>query len=170
MTSFHLTREEKPFLNELLSAHPTVTLIEVDEIIRQVRNIIDRVTQTVELVLYLVLGAGVLVLIASIGSSRDQRLREHALLRALGGTRPLIQGALVTEFAILGVFAGIVAVIGAEITVFTLNREIFELPTSLHFWLWATGPAIGMAMIATVGYLGTRKLVSSPPATVLREV
>ena len=170
MTSFHLSREEKPFLNELLSAHPTITLIEVDEIIRQVRSIIDRVTQTVELVLYLVLGAGVLVLIASIGSSRDQRLREHALLRALGGTRPLIQGALVTEFAILGVFAGVVAVIGAEITVFTLNREIFELPTSLHFWLWATGPAIGMAMIATVGYLGTRKLVSSPPATVLREV
>ena len=170
MTSFHLSREEKPFLNELLSAHPTITLIEVDEIILQVRSIIDRVTQTVELVLYLVLGAGVLVLIASIGSSRDQRLREHALLRALGGTRPLIQGALVTEFAILGVFAGIVAVIGAEITVFTLNREIFELPTSLHFWLWATGPAIGMAMIATVGYLGTRKLVSSPPATVLREV
>ena len=170
MTSFHLSREEKPFLNELLSAHPTITLIEVDEIIRQVRSIIDRVTQTVELVLYLVLGAGVLVLIASIGSSRDQRLREHALLRALGGTRPLIQGALVTEFAILGVFAGIVAVIGAEITVFALNREIFELPTSLHFWLWATGPAIGMAMIATVGYLGTRKLVSSPPATVLREV
>ncbi|MCY4060266.1 MAG: ABC transporter permease, partial [Gammaproteobacteria bacterium] len=170
MTSFHLSREEKPFLNELLSAHPTITLIEVDEIINQVRSIIDRVTQTVELVLYLVLGAGVLVLIASIGSSRDQRLREHALLRALGGTRPLIQGALVTEFAILGVFAGIVAVIGAEITVFALNREIFELPTSLHFWLWATGPAIGMAMIATVGYLGTRKLVSSPPATVLREV
>ncbi|MDE0037484.1 MAG: ABC transporter permease [Gammaproteobacteria bacterium] len=170
MTSFHLSREQKPFLNELLSAHPTITLIEVDEIINQVRSIIDRVTQTVELVLYLVLGAGVLVLIASIGSSRDQRLREHALLRALGGTRPLIQGALVTEFAILGIFAGIVAVIGAEITVFTLNREIFELPTSLHFWLWATGPAIGMAMIATVGYLGTRKLVSSPPATVLREV
>ena len=170
MTSFHLSREEKPFLNELLSAHPTITLIEVDEIINQVRSIIDRVTQTVELVLYLVLGAGVLVLIASIGSSRDQRLREHALLRALGGTRPLIQGALVTEFAILGIFAGIVAVIGAEITVFTLNRELFELPTSLHFWLWATGPAIGMAMIATVGYLGTRKLVSSPPATVLREV
>ena len=170
MTSFHLSRDEKPFLNELLSAHPTVTLIEVDQIIRQVRSIVDRVTQTVELVLYLVLGAGVLVLIASIGSSRDQRLREHALLRALGGTRPLIQGALVTEFAILGLFAGIVAVIGAEITVFTLNREIFELPTSLHFWLWATGPAIGMAMIATVGYLGTRKLVSSPPGTVLREV
>ncbi len=170
MTSFHLTRAQKPFLNELLSAHPTVTLIEVDEIIDQVRSIIDRVTQTVELVLYLVLGAGVLVLIASIGSSRDQRLREHALLRALGGTRPLIQGALVTEFAILGIFAGIVAVVGAEITVFTLNREIFELPTGLHVWLWATGPAIGTAMIATVGYLGTRKLVNSPPATVLREV
>ncbi len=170
MTSFYLPREQKPFLNELLSAHPTVTLIEVDEIIVQVRRIIDRVTQTVELVLYLVLGAGVLVLVASIGSSRDQRLREHALLRALGGTRRLIQGALVTEFAILGFFAGLVAVIGAELTVFALNREIFELPTNLHPWLWAAGPGIGMAMIATVGYFGTRKLVRSPPAAVLREV
>ena len=170
MTSFYLTRDQKPFLNELLSAHPTVTLLEVDEIIRQVRSIIDRVTQTVELVLYLVLGAGVLVLIASIGSSRDQRLREHALLRALGGTRRLIQGALVTEFAILGAFAGLVAVIGAEISVYTLNREIFELPTDLHPWLWGVGPGLGVAMIATVGYLGTRKLVNSPPATVLREV
>jgi len=170
MTSFHLPREQKPFLNELLAAHPTVTLIEVDEIIVQVRSIIDRVTQTVELVLYLVLGAGVLVLIASIGSSRDQRLREHALLRALGGERRLIQGALVTEFAVLGFFAGLVAVIGAELSVYTLNREIFELPTDLHPWLWAAGPGIGVAMIATVGYLGTRKLVRSPPATVLREV
>ena len=170
MTSFYLPREQKPFLNDLLAAHPTVTLIEVDEIIRQVRSIIDRVTQTVELVLYLVLGAGILVLIASIGSSRDQRLREHALLRALGGTRQLIQGALVAEFAILGVFAGLVAVIGAEITVYTLNRQIFELPTDLHPWLWAAGPGLGVAMIATVGYLGTRKLVRSPPATVLREV
>ncbi len=170
MTSFHLPKEQKRFLSELLAAHPSITVIDVDGIIAQVRGIIDRVTQAVELVLYLVLSAGVLVLIASIQSSRDQRLREHALLRALGGTRKLIGGALVSEFAVLGVFAGLVAVIGAEITVYALNTQIFELSHAFHPWLWAAGPAFGMALIAAVGYLGTRKLVHSPPATVLREV
>ena len=170
MTSFFLDGTEKRFLNELLSAHPTITVIEVDAIIARIHSIIDRVTQAVELVLYLVLAAGALVLIASIQSSRDQRLKEHALLRALGGTRRLISGALASEFAILGLFAGIVAVIGAEITVHALNSQVFELRTSLHPWLWLAGPMFGMAMIATVGYLGTRKLVHSPPVAVLREV
>ena len=170
MTSFYLPREQKPFLYELLSAYPTITLIEVDAIIAQVRSIIDRVTAAVELVLYLVLVAGVLVLVASIQSSRDHRLKEHALLRALGGARRLIGGALLIEFAVLGVFAGLVAVIGAEITVYALNRQIFELGVGLHPTLWVAGPALGMLVIATVGYLGTRKLVRSPPITVLREV
>ena len=170
MTSFYLTREQKPFLNELLSNYPTITVIEVDNIILQVRSIIDRVSQAVELVLFLVLGAGILVLIASIQSSRDLRLKEHALLRALGGTRRLISGALVSEFAILGVFAGIVAVVGAELTVYALNSRVFELGTELHPQLWVAGPFFGMVVIAAVGYLGTRKLVHSPPATVLREV
>ncbi len=170
MTSFFLPSARKPFLNELLSRYPTVTVIELDAIILQVRSIIDRVTSAVELVLYLVLVAGVLVLIASIQSSRDQRLKEHALLRALGGTRRRIAGALVSEFAVLGVFAGIVAVVGAEITVYALNRQVFELSAGLHPWLWAAGPALGMVVIAAVGYLATRKLVSSPPIAVLREV
>ncbi len=170
MTSFHLPTERKPFLNELLARYPTISVIDVDQIIAHLRRIIARVAQAVELVLALVLCAGLLVLIASIQSSRDQRLKELALLRALGGTRRLITGALVTEFAALGAFAGIVAVVGAEITAFTLNRFVFELPTGLHPWIWPVGPLFGILMVAAVGYLGTRKLVRTPPATALREV
>ncbi len=170
MTSFYLPPERKPFLNELLSRHPTVSVIDVDQLIMHLRRIIARVAQAVELVLALVLCAGLLVLIASIQSSRDQRLKELALLRALGGTRRLITGALVAEFAALGAFAGLVAVIGAEITAFTLNRFVFELPTGLHPHIWAAGPLFGILMVTAVGYLGTRRLVRTPPAAALREV
>ena len=170
MASFFLVREKKPFLNKLLAEHPTVTVMEWDAIIAQVRSIVARVTQAVELVLYLVLAAGALVLIASIQSSRDQRWKEHALLRALGGTRRLISGALVAEFTVLGVFAGVIAAAGAEITVWVLNSRIFELATRWHPWLFVAGPVLGMTIVAGVGYLGTRKLVFSPPITVLREI
>ncbi len=170
MTSFYLPSEEKRFLNELLSQFPTVTVIEVDELIAQIQSIIGRVTQAVELVLVLVLASGALVLIASIQASRDERLAEHALLRALGATRRLVTGSLSAEFALLGLFAGVVATIGAEVTAFVLQTEVFQLPFELHFWLWPLGPVVGLVVVATIGLLGTRRLVSSPPVTVLREV
>ncbi len=168
MTSFYLEPDQKQFLNDLLSRFPTVTVIEVDAIIAQIQSIIARVTQAVELVLGLVLASGCLVLVASIHASRDARMSEHALIRTLGGTRRLIAGSLAAEFAALGLFAGIVAVVGAELTVLFLQTRVFGLGASLHPWLWLVGPAAGALLILVVGILGTRQLVSAPPITVLR--
>ena len=168
LTSFYLSRDEKRFLNDFLSAFPTVTVIEVDAIVAQVQSIVRRVSQAVELVLGLVLGSGCLVLLASIQASRDSRMAEHALVRTLGGTRPLITSALAVEFAVLGVFAGIVAVVGAEVTVAVLQSQVFELEATVHPWLWLVGPAVGGVLIAFVGLLGTRRLIATPPMTVLR--
>ena len=168
MTSFYLAKEEKRFLNTLLSAHPTITVIEIDALVEQVQSIVDRVTQAVELVLALVLGSGCLVLVASIQASRDTRMQEHALVRTLGGTRALIGGSLAAEFLLLGFFAGLVAVVGAEITVGMLQREVFRLSYELHPWIWPVGPLVGALIIATVGLLGSRSLVNSPPMLVLR--
>ncbi len=170
MTSFYLAPERKRFLNEILSNYPTITVIEVDELINQVQQIVSRVTQAVELVLVLVLGAGALVLIASIQASRDQRMKEHALIRTLGGSRRLIAGSLASEFSILGLFAGVVAVVGAEITVYALESQVFEMPYQARPWFWLVGPLLGTLIVVTVGYLGTRSLISTPPATILRDL
>ncbi len=169
-TSFHLDPGQKPFLSRLLSAFPTVTVIEIDAIIRQVQSIIARVTRAVELVLGLVVAAGCLVLVASIQAGRDARMQEHALIRALGGSRRLIAGSLAAEFGLLGLFAGSVAVVGAELTVAVLERQVFGLGIRLHPWLWLLGPPAGTALILVVGLIGTRSLVSTPPMLVLRSV
>ena len=168
MTSFHLTRDRKPFLNDLLSKFPTITVLEVDAIIEQVQRIVDRVTQAVELILGLVLASGCLVLLASIQASRDAREAEHALIRALGGTQRLIRGALAIEFAVLGGMAGVVAVFGAEITVAVLHLQVFQLPVTLHPGLWIVAPLASALLIGGVGLIGTRRLIATPPMLVLR--
>ena len=168
MTSFYLERENKRFLNQLLSAHPTITVIEIDALIEQVKSIVDRVTQAVELVLWLVLASGCLVLFASIQASRDARMAEHALVRTLGGTRQLVGGSLFAEFLVLGAFAGVVAVFGAELTVAVLQDQVFELDARLHPWVWPIGPLAGAIIIVLVGLFGARSLVNSPPMMVLR--
>jgi putative ABC transport system permease protein len=168
MTSFFLEPSEKIFLNTLLRQYPTITVIEIDALIAQIQKIVAQVSQAVELVLALVLLSGALVLIASIQASRDTRMAEHGLIRALGGTRALIGGSLTAEFLVLGAFAGVVAVFGAELVVAMLQLQVFELQAEAHPWIWLLGPTAGALIITVVGLAGSRSLIDTPPMNVLR--
>ena len=170
MTSFFLPKEQKLFLNDLLREYPTMTVIEIDALIEQVQRIIDQVTLAIELVLVLILASGGLVLLASIQASMDERMKQHAILRTLGAGRRLVLGSLLIEFCALGFFAGTLATIGSEITVFMLETEIFELEYSVNPQLWVLGPVVGIVLIGAAGLLATRKVVETPPANVLREL
>jgi putative ABC transport system permease protein len=170
MTSFHLEKAQKLFLNDLLKAYPTMTVIEIDALIEQVQRIISQVTLAIELVLVLIIGSGGLVLLASIQASMDERMKQHAILRTLGAGRRLILGSLAIEFCALGFFAGILATVGAEITVFMLETQIFELDYEVNPQLWVLGPVVGVILIGSVGTFATRRVVDTPPASVLREL
>jgi putative ABC transport system permease protein len=170
MTSFHLDAEDKLFLNEFIRAFPTVTVIEMDVVINQVRTIIAQVSAAIELVLLVILAAGSLVLVAGVQASVDARMQESAILRALGASRGLILGGLFIEFAALGLFAGVLAVAGAELSVFALQAAVMDMQYSPSPWMWPLGIAIGMVLIACLGVYSCRKVVSSPPLVLLREL
>lgn len=170
MTSFHLAAQQKLFLNTLIRAYPTMTVIEVDAIIEQIQLIISQVTLAIELVLALIMVAGGMVLLASIQASMDERFKQHAILRTLGASQRLVMGSLVIEFCMLGLFAGVLATVGAEVTVFALETQVFELEYQLNPLLWLLGPAVGVVLIGSIGTLATRKVVKISPTIVLREL
>lgn len=170
MTSFYLEKTEKLFLNTLLNQYPTMTVIEVDALIEQIQIIISQVTLAIELVLILILISGSLVLLASIQASMDERMKQHAILRTLGAGRKLVLGSLAIEFCALGFFAGVLATLGSEVTVYALETQIFQLNYEINPELWVLGPLIGTVLIGTVGTIATLKVVNTPPTTVLREL
>jgi putative ABC transport system permease protein len=170
MTSFFLDTSEKLFLNHLLKEFPTITVLEIDAIIEQIQTIINQVTLAVELVLVLILISGGLVLLASIQASMDERFREHAILRTLGASQKLVIGSLLIEFCVLGFCSGILATLGAELTVYGLETEVFGLSYTMNPQLWLIGPLLGMLLIGTLGTAATYKVVRVPPVTVLREL
>lgn len=169
ITSLYLPLEKKAFINQLLRQHPTVLVIELDRIIDQIRTIVTQVSNGVQLVLWLTLMGGFLVLFAAVTSSIDSRKQEVGLLRALGSPRRLMLGSVWLEFAILGFLAGLIAVIGAEILLVNLQYWVLKTPIQPHYLYWLIGPAIGSFLVGSLGAYSCRIVINTAPAVVLRE-
>ncbi len=169
ITSFFLEKNQKLFLNQLLSQHPTMTVIEVDVLLEQMQRVLRQVSLAIELVLVLTVASGILVLLTSIQASMDKRMRQQALLRALGASRRLVLGSLVVEFGALGLFAGILAALGAEITLYVLETQAFDLSYQINPLFWVLGPLLGIVLIGVIGLFATRRLVTTPPALILND-
>lgn len=170
MTSFFLPPEEKATLNQLIRRYPTVSVIELDVVIREIQSIIERVGQAIELVLLVILLAGSLVLVAGVQASVDVRLHESALLRALGARSGRLLGALWIEFTTLGLLSGSLAVIGAEAAAWLLQTQALDLTYQPNPLLWPVGILLGGLSVGVLGVLACRRAVQAPPLTVLREV
>src|SRR5690606_1547639 len=123
--------------------HPTVMVFEFDKLIEQIRGIVDQVSSGIELVLWLVIAAGFVVLLAAVNSSMEVRLLESGLLRALGSSKQLVLGSVWAEFSVLGFFAGVIAVLGSEILLMSLQIWALDVPIKPHFEVWILGVLIG---------------------------
>ena len=152
---------------ELAKAFPSVSILQVDAVLRQLRSILAQVTLAIELILLFVLAAGMSVLIAGLNSTLTERIQQGALIRALGASRQLLLQSQRNEFAFIGACSGVLAWLGCEISSYALYRFVFDLPWQLHPWLVAL-PILGAALITTVGMLGTRQVLRTSPLHILR--
>jgi putative ABC transport system permease protein len=170
ITAFYLPPERDDFIIAIARQFPSITVLNVDAIMRQVRTIMDRAALAVEYVFLFTLAAGLLVMYAAIQTAQQERHRETALLRALGANRRHVLSGLLAEFGAMGAAAGMLAAVVATVAGYLLAREIFELPYRLNPWLWLYGIGAGGLGIALAGLLGTRRLLSQSPLLVLRRI
>jgi len=168
LTSFYLAPGHDLDVVALSRAFPAVTILQVDALLDQLRSILAQVTLAVEYVLLFVLAAGLAVLFAGLQATLDERIRQGALLRALGAARPLLVKARRIEFGLLGAASGALAALGCELITLVLYRYAFDLQWSPHPWLLVM-PLVGALLVGGAGVLGTRRALNASPLTVLRE-
>jgi len=170
ITSFYLPREKKSALNEFSRRFPTVSLLEIDNIIERIQEIVRQVTQAIEAILVLILAAALVVMAAVVSATLQDRRREGALLRTLGGRQSLLVRSTMLEFALLGGFAGILGVAAAEAAVWALQFRMFEGDFSWHWQVVLPIPVISAVVLSLFGRWQLRPVLSVSPMLLLRRL
>ena len=168
ISSFYIKSSQKKILNNLIKEFPTLTVLEVDAIMQQVKSIMEQVTTAVEYVMLFVLFAGMVVLVAAMQSSMDQRINASVIMRTLGAKKSFLRRSQLSEFSLLGLFSGVLAVSGTEIIAYLLYNKVFDLDFELHLWLWLSGPLISILLILMISWLYMRKVTEQSPVKALR--
>jgi putative ABC transport system permease protein len=169
ITSVHVRPEQRPALVDLVRQFPEVTIIDIAALLSQVRDVMDKAALAVQYVFLFTLAAGLMVLLAAVQATRDERRYESAMLRTLGASRRVVFQGVAAEFTALGMLAGLLAAFGATVAGYFLAREVFNLEYTIDPWVWVVGIVGGGLLVGIAGMLAARSVVSQPPVETLRQ-
>jgi putative ABC transport system permease protein len=169
ITSVHVRPQQRPVLVDLVRQFPEVTIIDIAALLSQVRDVMDKAALAVQYVFLFTLAAGLMVLLAAVQATSDERRYESAMLRTLGASRRIVFQGVAAEFTVLGLLAGLLAAGGATVVGFFLAREVFNLDYAPDPWVWVIGVFGGAALVGLAGVLAARSAVTHPPVETLRQ-
>ena len=106
ITSLYVAPEQRRVTVDLVRQFPSVSVFDIGAVLDQVRRSMDRAALAVQYVFLFTLAAGVMVLLAAIQATRDERMFESAVLRTLGARRSVVLQGVAAEFTALGLLAG----------------------------------------------------------------
>ena len=170
VTALHVPAADTRFVDALVRDYPNLTVIDTGAIVAQLQRMLEQVCAAVEFLFVFTLASGVLVLYATLVSSQDARMRQAAVLRAMGASRAQLSRAQWLEYALTGSLAGLLAAAGATAGSWALARFAFQLEWHFSPLLLAAGLAAGSACAMLGGWAGLRAVLRQSPLLSLRSI
>jgi putative ABC transport system permease protein len=165
----HLDPKQIPSMERaFFLAYPTITVINIADILTRIETVVDQITFVIRFLAGFSIFAGLTILASSIASTRFRRMREAVVLKTLGATRMRIVRTFSVEFSVLGLLAGLVGVIFANL----LTRVLLHrMQVGFHIeWVAAGVSLLGTAILATAtGWIASYRILGLRPLEVLRE-
>jgi putative ABC transport system permease protein len=169
ITSFHLPPGQQSFIDGLINKYPSVTAIDIAPILAQIQRVLEQVIGAVQFLFVFTLAAGVLVLYAALAGTRDERVHESALLRALGASHKQVRSVQTAEFVAVGALSGLMAALGAQGIGYVLATRVFEFHIDFNPWLVPAGIVAGVVCSGVGGWMSLRHVLSRPALQSLRD-
>jgi putative ABC transport system permease protein len=168
ITSLFVTESQRGVVLDLMREFPSVTAIDLDAILGQIRDVMDKAALAVQAVFVFTLLAGLTVLWAAVQATRDERRYESAVLRTFGASKKRVLGGVATEFIAIGLLSGILAACGASLAGYFIAENLFNLDYNFNLGLWLSGPLAGMLLVGLSGMAATWRVITHAPVNVLR--
>jgi putative ABC transport system permease protein len=138
---------------EFANKTPGVLLIDVRQIMHQIQNIMDQASWAVSGLYLFTLLASIGVLFTATLASQQSRIQSWILLRTLGAQNKEIIKIGLTEFALLGAVAGILAATFAQIASGLLSHYVLKIEVSLDLNLWIISLLSGITLLLLTGLI-----------------
>lgn len=159
---------ESGVIRALLTPFPSVSVVEVGGILRQVRDLVNQMASAITAATGVAVLAGIAVLIGAIAAAREARTYDSVVLRTLGATRAQVLGAQAIEYAILSAALAAVALALGLGGAWYVVTQLFEFEWLPDWGAVATTLAVGIGSVMGIGLLGTLPILSVRPAAALR--
>jgi putative ABC transport system permease protein len=160
--------QENRLQSAVVAAFPNITAIPIREVLERVGAILDQIALAVRLVAAFSVGAGLIVMAGALAITRQQRLYQSVILKALGATRGFVSRVFAVEYALLGAAAGLAGSALAAVLAWAVLRFALDVPSRWAPGTLLAGVASATALAVLVGFLGTRRLLGRRPLGVLR--
>ncbi|MCH2078360.1 MAG: FtsX-like permease family protein [Rhodobacteraceae bacterium] len=167
-TVYASEQAEAPILRDLASQFPNITAIRVRDAINRVSDLLGSLAAATSYGASATLVTGFLVLIGAAAAGQRARTYEAAILKTLGASRGAILRSFAWRSMILGLGAGLVALVAGALGGWAVSRFIFETEYTL---IWDNALAIvGAGILTTLlaGLAFSLGPLAARPAQVLR--
>ena len=158
------------FDNVLVRQFPNITSVDMDQSIAQMQRVLDQVIGAVQFLFGFTLAAGLIVLLAAVGATREERAREFAIMRAVGAGSRLLASVQRAELAGVGLLAGVLASVVAMAVGWALARYVFDFNWTASPLVPLAGGVAGAALALAAGWWSLREVLNRPVAETLRRV
>ena len=154
---------------QLLQTFPNITQVDMDSTLLQLQAVLDKVIRAVELLFVFGLAAGLLVLFATVNTSRDERSREFAIMRALGSSSALLRRLQSAELLATGALAGLLAGAVALALGWALAHYVFAFEWALALWVLPASAGAGAVLAWAAGWWSLHSILRQPVVQTLRQ-
>jgi putative ABC transport system permease protein len=157
------------FDNALVQQFPNITSVDMRATLQQVQNVMDQVIRAVEFLFAFTLMAGLMVLLAAVTSTREDRAREFAIMRALGASGALLAQVQRAELWGVGFLAGFMASSAAMAVGWAMAKYAFEFNWTPAWYVPLLGALAGGLLAWAAGWWGLAGVLKQPVAHTLRQ-
>lgn len=125
ITSFHLQPQQTTILNQLVHDFPNVTVIDIASVLQQIQHILTKTAAALQYLFLFAIVAALLIFIANLLASMDERREAYRLMRVLGASKKYIISSLAVEFSFLATLTLIFSFMLAKVISYLLVTMLF---------------------------------------------